>query len=167
MEAKKHSSHPHLTGEYRWGDVGQLILFILFMVIWVSDSFILQYSVFLTGIIPNAIRMPVAILVFATGGWLALRGMRQVFGTERSTPGVIRSGVFRVVRHPIYTGALLFYLGAILSTLSLASAAFWIVILIFYYGISRYEEKILIEEFGQDYLNYKKKTGMLFPRLFN
>ena len=167
MEAKKHSSHPHLTGEHRWGDMGQLILFILFMMIWVSDSFILQYSVFLTDIIPNAIRMPVAILVFVTGGWLAFRGMRQVFGSEKSKPGVISSGVFRLVRHPIYTGALLFYLGAILSTLSLASAAFWIVILVFYYRIARYEENILIQEFGQDYLNYKKKTGMLFPKVFS
>ena len=92
--------------------------------------------------------------------------MKQVFGTRREAPGVISTGVFRIVRHPIYTGALLFYLAAILSTLSLVSAAFWLLILAFYISISRYEERILTEAFGNDYLEYKKKTGMLFPKLF-
>ena len=78
---------------------------------------------------------------------------------------MIQTGVFRLVRHPIYTGALLFYLGAVLTTMSIASAAFWLLILGFYVYISRYEERILAEQFGQDYLNYKKKTGMLFPKL--
>lgn len=93
--------------------------------------------------------------------------MKAVFGSQRSEPGLLDSGVFKVVRHPIYTGAILFYLGASLITLSLASALFWLVIIAFYILISRYEERLLTEEFGQDYLNYKKKTGMLFPKLFS
>ncbi len=35
----------------------------------------------------------------------------------------------------------------------------------FYIFSCRYEERILKEAFGDDYLKYKKKTGMLFPRL--
>ncbi len=166
MEPKKHHNQPHLTGEHRWGDTGQLILFFIFMAIWIADSFIFKYSTALTEVIPNAVRMPVALVVFAAGGWLASRGMKAVFGVQRSAPGVITSGVFRHVRHPIYTGALLFYLGAILSTLSIFSALLWFVILGFYYTISRYEERILIKEFGQDYLHYRKNTGMLFPKVF-
>ena len=92
--------------------------------------------------------------------------MKAVFGTQREKPEVISEGVFHIVRHPIYTGALLFYLTAILSTLSLISAAFWLLIIGFYIYISRYEEGILTETFGNDYLEYKKKTGMLFPKLF-
>jgi protein-S-isoprenylcysteine O-methyltransferase Ste14 len=92
--------------------------------------------------------------------------MKAVFGTRREAPELISTGVFRFVRHPIYTGAILFYLAAILSTLSLVSAGFWLLIIGFYVYISRYEEKILTEAFGNDYLKYKKKTGMLFPKLF-
>jgi protein-S-isoprenylcysteine O-methyltransferase Ste14 len=69
------------------------------------------------------------------------------------------------VRHPIYTGAILFYLGASLITMSIASTAFLMIIITFYISISRYEERILVEAFGKDYLEYKKKTGMLFPKL--
>jgi len=162
---KKHTNQPHLTGEHRWGDTGQLILLLLFLLIWIFDSFFFRYTTFLRGSVPEWVRIPVASVILICGWLLARGGMRAVFGTERDKPEVIRTGVFRWVRHPIYTGALLFYLGATVITLSIASAVFWLVILIFYYLIAGYEEKILTEEFGEDYLDYRKKTGMLFPRL--
>lgn len=164
MSTKKHTDHPHLTGEHRWGDTGQLILFFVFLAIWITDSFIFHYSTFLNEQIPNAIRMPVAMAVIIAGWLFARGGMKAVFGTNRDQPEVIATGVFRMVRHPIYLGAILFYLGAILSTISLASALFWIVIIGFYTWIARYEEKILTEEFGADYINYKNKVGMFIPR---
>jgi len=115
--------------------------------------------------VPNYIRVPTAGLVLLGGWYLARGGMKAVFGTARENPEVISTGVFRIVRHPIYTGAILFYLGASLITMSIASAAFLLVIITFYITISRYEERILTEAFGNDYLEYKNKTGMLFPKL--
>ena len=91
--------------------------------------------------------------------------MKRVFGTRREKPEVIKTGVFRIVRHPIYTGALCFYLGSVIITMSIAPASFWIVILLFYIYISRYEESILTESFGEVYRTYKKETGMLFPKI--
>lgn len=166
MGTKKHEGHPHLTGEYRWGDTGQLILFFLFLGVWITDSFIFNYSTFLRDVVPDYIRIPVAGIVLICGWYLARGGMRMVFGTEREQPEVISDGVFRIVRHPIYTGALLFYLGSVCITLSIASAVFWLLIVVFYFLISRYEERILKETFGEEYSSYMKKTGMLFPRLF-
>jgi protein-S-isoprenylcysteine O-methyltransferase Ste14 len=165
MDTKKHPDHPHLTGEYKWGDRGQLILLLLFLLIWITDSFLFHYSTFLTEIISNPIRLSVAGLVLIPGWLLARGGMKAVFGTVRSQPELIQTGVFRIVRHPIYLGALLFYLAAIVSTLSIASAGFWIIILLFYGYISKYEERILIEEFGDEYLKYRKRVGMLFPKI--
>lgn len=166
MDTKKHEGNPHLTGEYRWGDMGQLILLFVFLGIWITDSFIFHYSTFLGDVVPDYLRVPLAAIILITGWILARKGMKQVFGTPREKPEVICTGVFKVVRHPIYTGALLFYLGAICITLSIASAVFWLVILGFYIMISRYEERILTEEFGEEYTLYKKQTGMLIPRLF-
>ena len=165
MSTKKHTEHPHLTGEHRWGDTGQLILLVMFLGIWVSDSFILHYSTFLVEVVSNYIRVPVAGLVLIGGWYMARGGMKAVFGTTRENPEVISTGVFRIVRHPIYTGAILFYLGATVITMSIASAAFVLIIIGFYIAIGKYEERILAEEFGNDYLEYKKKIGMLFPKL--
>ncbi len=165
MSTKKHTEHPHLTGEHRWGDTGQLILLVLFLGVWITDSFIFHYSTSLLEGVTNYIRVPAAGLVLIGGWYLARGGMKAVFGTTRENPEVISTGVFRIVRHPIYTGAILFYLGASLITMSIASAAFLLVIIAFYIRISRYEERILAEAFENDYLEYKKKTGMLFPKL--
>jgi protein-S-isoprenylcysteine O-methyltransferase Ste14 len=166
MSTKKHINQPHLTGEYRWGDAGQLVMLVLFLAIWVTDSFVYHYSTFLLYRVSEFIRIPLATLVLVSGWLLARGGMKAVFGTRRDKPELLVSGVFRIVRHPIYTGALLFYLGAILITFSIASAAFWLMIILYYYLISRYEEKILTEEFGEKYTRYRQRTGMLFPRLF-
>jgi protein-S-isoprenylcysteine O-methyltransferase Ste14 len=165
MSAKKHTEHPHLTGEHRWGDTGQLILLVMFLGIWVSDSFIFHYSTFLVEVVSNYIRVPIAALLIIAGWYMARGGMKAVFGTARENPEVISTGVFRIVRHPIYTGAILFYLGATMITMSIASAAFVLIIIGYYIAIGKYEERILAEEFGNDYLEYKKKTGMLFPKL--
>ena len=165
MSTKKHASHPNLTGEHKWGDRGQLILLFLFLGIWISDSFIFHFSTFLREEVPDYLRIAVAGIVLISGWYLARNGMKSVFGTERSEPKVISAGAFSIVRHPIYTGAILFYLGAAIITMSIVSAAFWILIIIFYIFIARYEERILTEEFGEDYLKYKRKTGRLFPKL--
>ena len=164
MSTKKHTKHTHLAGEHRWGDMGQLILFFMFLGVWITDSFLFQYSTLLGEVVPDYIRVIAAGLVLLAGWYLARGGMKAVFGTVREKPEIINSGVFRIVRHPIYLGAILFYLGATLITMSIASAALWLFIIGFYIGISRYEEHILTEAFGNDYLEYKKKTGMLFPK---
>ncbi len=166
MSTKRHQAHPHLTGEHRWGDLGQLILLILFLAIWITDSFIFHYSTFLMNTIPDYLRIILAGIVIISGWYLARSGMKAVFGTKRAEPTVIKDGIFKIVRHPIYTGALHFYLGATLITMSIASAAVWVLAIIFYILIAGYEERILIAKFGEDYLRYKKEVGMLFPRLF-
>ena len=50
-------------------------------------------------------------------------------------------------------------------TFSLASAGLWILIILFYWFISRYEEKVLLDLFGPDFEAYRKKVPMLFPLL--
>ncbi len=118
------------------------------------------------GKIPDYIRVPLASLVLVNAWILARRGMKAVFGTEREKAELIDTGVFRVIRHPIYARAILFYLGAILITLSIISAAFWLVIVAAYILIARYEERILAEAFGLKYISYKRKSGMFLPKIF-
>lgn len=164
MNTRKHSGYPHLTGEHKYGDLGQVILLIIYLGVWITDSLIFHYSTFLIEIVPDYIRIPLAGIVLILAWLLVRRGMKVVFGTKREGRELFTGDVFGIVRHPIYTGALLFCAGASIITLSLASMGCCIPIALFYYYISKYEERILSEEFGDDYLNYKKKVGMLFPK---
>ena len=89
----------------------------------------------------------------------------MVFGEAREEPRVIRKGVYNIVRHPMYLGALLLYLGLLVSTFSLIAAGIWVVIIIFYYFNSKHEEKLLLDKFGKDYEDYNNEVPMLIPRI--
>lgn len=160
---KHHAGRKDLTGEHWLGDAIQLILLILFLTVWILDSFLLDFSTFPAAYVPGFIRWPAGVILLVMGSYLARSGMKAVFGTPQETPHVITRGVFSVVRHPIYLAAILFYAGLICMTLSLASAALLLVIIPFYRFISRYEETLLTERFGNEYREYMGKVPMLFP----
>ncbi len=163
---KVHKGRPDLSGEHIWGDIGQMVLFILFFTIWIVDSFVLKISTLPGESISWSIRFPLAGVILVLSSCLALSGMQAVFGHKREHPVIIREGVFNRVRHPIYLSAILLYLGLIVLTLSILSAIFWFIIILFYYFISRYEEKILIHEFGNQYKEYMDEVPMLLPTPF-
>ncbi|MBN1265072.1 MAG: isoprenylcysteine carboxylmethyltransferase family protein [Anaerolineales bacterium] len=165
LDSKIHMKREDLAGENKLGDAGQLILFLIFLAVWIIDSFILKFSI--VAVNPNLllIRIPLGIGILFIAGYLAKSGLGIVFGQVRETPRVIREGVFKLVRHPIYLGAILLYPGLLAFSLSVLAAIIWAVIIVFYYYISRYEEKLLLEKFGSDYEEYIKEVPMFIPRL--
>lgn len=164
-EQPGHKGREDLAGEHPFGDAGQLILLVIFLLVWVGDSFIFRFSTFPAHYLSVFIRLPLGVL-FLIGAWyFAKEGMRIVFGEERAEPAVIRKGVFNRVRHPVYLGCILFYIGLVVFTISLFSALVCIAIIIFYHVISRYEERLLSARFGGDYEQYKKSVPMWIPRL--
>jgi protein-S-isoprenylcysteine O-methyltransferase Ste14 len=109
--------------------------------------------------------IPLGIIVLLIAGYFARNSLRIVFGEERETPGVIRKGMFGRVRHPIYLGALLLYLGLLLLRFSFAAIIIWLVIIAFYHLIARYEEQLLLKKFDKDYANYMREVPMWIPRM--
>jgi len=52
-----------LTGEHRLGDAGQLILFLIFLAVWITDSFFFKYSSFLNNYIPPAVQITLGAIL--------------------------------------------------------------------------------------------------------
>jgi protein-S-isoprenylcysteine O-methyltransferase Ste14 len=79
---------------------------------------------------------------------------------------LVTSGVFRYIQHPIYSAFCLFYIPAIVI---MTGFAFGLVLpFVFYLLIRRYipyEERYLEERFGDEYIEYRKRTGRIFPRV--
>jgi protein-S-isoprenylcysteine O-methyltransferase Ste14 len=151
-------------GEHPIGDVGQLILLGLFLVIWVGDSFFLKKSTFLSVSIPLYVRL--TILGFSLiAAFFLIKSGHVVINHKQHPSGLILSGAFRYVRHPLYLGSILSYLGMAVATASLFSLALLIIICLFYNYIASYEEKLLEERFGEAYRSYKKKTGKWVPKI--
>ena len=154
-----------LTGEHAVSDIGQIVLACLFAVTWIADTFIFKYTTFLNQYLPLGIRIPPGIVLLILSSYLARRGLSIVFGEERKKPGVIRKSVFNVVRHPIYLSEILLYLGLLMLSISLAAAVVWIIAIGFLHYISRYEERLLLARFGQEYEEYMREVPMWIPRL--
>jgi protein-S-isoprenylcysteine O-methyltransferase Ste14 len=151
-------------GEHPFGDAGQLILLGLFLAVWAGDSFFMQKSTFLLDYVPLSIRLVILSLALITAVYLFMSGHVVVSHEERPT-SVVATGAFRYVRHPLYLGAILFYLGLAVSTASLFSLVLLVVIFLFYNYIAGYEERLMEIRFGEDYVSYKKRTGKWLPRI--
>jgi protein-S-isoprenylcysteine O-methyltransferase Ste14 len=154
-----------INGEHPWGDAGQLILAGLFLLVWVLDSFFIHATTFLTRYIPWPIRLIILIAAVITA-LVLLRSAHFVVSQEKRPAMVITSGAFRYTRHPIYLASLLIYAGLTFSTASFASLALLIGVFVFHDYISSYEEAILEAKFGDEYRNYRAKTGKWIPRFW-
>ena len=154
-----------IAGEYRWGDVGQLLLLVIFIIGMVSDLFILNISRSWQNVIPWYYRVIIFVPLFLISGYLVQNGLKKVFKEERKELKVIRSGVFGVARHPIYLGSILIFLSFTVLSLSIIALIIWFVIIVFYYYLCRYEEKLLIGKLGKKYRDYMKEVPMLIPRI--
>ena len=87
----------------------------------------------------------------------------QVVATQKNQK-LIESGPYRLVRHPSYTGALLILIGIGLSVKSWAAILTILLIFTIAYGYRIYiEEKAMISQFGEEYVQYKKKTKRIIP----
>jgi protein-S-isoprenylcysteine O-methyltransferase Ste14 len=154
-----------LTGEHFIGDAGQIILAILFAVVWITDSFFFHYTTFLNEFLSQWLRLPPAFFFLILSGYLARTGLSMVFGEIREDSTVIRKGVFNWVRHPIYLSEILLYLGMLLISVSLAAGVVWLMAIAFLHYISRLEEKLLLARFGEAYEQYMQEVPMWIPRL--
>ena len=152
------------NGEHPLGDVGQLASLGVFLVVWVTDSFFLKKSTFLAVYVPDYLRLGILVLAIATAMYCMKSG-HVVIGHSRRPEGLITTGAFRYVRHPLYLASLVAYLGMVLSSLSLFSLAVFIGILIFHNYIATYEEHLLEAKYGEEYRTYKAKTGKWIPGL--
>ncbi|MBX7226928.1 MAG: isoprenylcysteine carboxylmethyltransferase family protein [Chitinophagales bacterium] len=88
------------------------------------------------------------------------------FSTSKETKTeFVTDGLSEIVRHPMYVGTLLIMVGFLIVEFQWKTLM-TISILFGYLQIGIYfEEKKLVREFGEDYLQYKKKTPKLL--LFN
>jgi protein-S-isoprenylcysteine O-methyltransferase Ste14 len=161
-----HENRPDLAGEHKFTDAGQIILLLVFLSVWILDSFIFRFSTILADYVRWYFRFIPSLFMLAIGLFISWKGVSIVFGEKRDPPQVITKSVFALVRHPVYFGSILSILGLVIMTLSILSFIIWLMAVIFYYYVSRYEEKLLVARFGKEYEDYMRKVPMLFPLKF-
>ena len=154
-----------LGGERRFNDACQILLFAVFVAAVVLDLAVLDLSAPIQRAVPLLFRLPAALVVLSLALYLGWSSMNTVFGEVRESLQVIRHGLYGVVRHPMYLGAMLVYLGVCLLTLSVLGFGVFGIVIIYYVGTCRYEENLLIRKLGDKYRQYRAEVPMFIPRL--
>jgi protein-S-isoprenylcysteine O-methyltransferase Ste14 len=109
-----------------------------------------NYVIFIIGMILTLLSVLVWILAFKEIG--IIPGIRQ-------KSKIITSGIYGIVRHPIYLGNILMPLGLALAFRARYALLYAPVMIIFFAVTIFIEEESLTEEYGEEYLTYKKKVG--------
>jgi len=79
-------------------------------------------------------------------------------------PEFVRKGMHAYIRHPLYAGLLLIFLGFFFFDPILASLVHLICLIVYLPAGIYFEEKKLIQIFGESYAQYKKEVPALCPR---
>ena len=112
--------------------------------------------------IGQVVALVLLLIAFLQTDSLSFVGLSQLFKEEK--PGaLVTRGLYRVVRHPLYTfSLLLIWLSPTVSQNSLTvyiGSTFYVLVGIYF------EERKLLAEFGEAYAKYKKNIPMLIPGL--
>jgi protein-S-isoprenylcysteine O-methyltransferase Ste14 len=102
------------------------------------------------------------ILLFIGFG-IFIQGWRQLYRAKEENR-LATDGLYSLVRHPQYTGLFIGLFGeGVIHWPTIFSVGLFPVIVIAYVLLAKREEKKVIEEFGEEYLQYKRNVPAFLP----
>ena len=93
------------------------------------------------------------MLIIGIGWWQIHRGDGEL----------VTGGIYRFIRHPQYLGMFLLTTGMMIQWPTIPTLIMWPILLINYYRLSQREDNELIDEFGDEYEEYRQKTPAFLP----
>lgn len=152
-----------------WLDIFFLVIISIGMVIPLVYVFTSRLD-FANYYLPDWVGWLGAIIIL-DAAWLLFLSHRDLGRHWTVTVGLreghtlITSGIYKYIRHPMYAAHLVWAIGQIMILHNwIAGYSFLVTMLPFYFYRTWKEEEMLIEEFGDEYREYKRKTGALFPK---
>lgn len=80
---------------------------------------------------------------------------------------IIETGLYKFIRHPGYLGQIIIFLGISISISNwLSIFAMMLSISLAYLYRIKVEERYMVEQIGEKYLNYQNRTKRLIPMIF-
>lgn len=118
------------------------------------------------------------IVMQITGFSISLVGIgvaksaRRILGTNwthareyqvKKKQELITAGIYKYLRHPIYIGFTLYFIGAELVAKSWLVVPMTVIAFAFAYAQGKREEKLLLSHYGKEYRQYMRRSKMLIP----
>jgi protein-S-isoprenylcysteine O-methyltransferase Ste14 len=136
----------------------QFILFVVYMIPITEITFATGSVLDLIGITLLTLGISIGLLSV-----IQLNKNLSPFPTPITGGELIETGLYKYIRHPIYTGILSTLLGYGLYSGSGYKIFITITLLVLFFYKSKYEEKKLSSVFSE-YPEYMKKTGRFLPK---
>jgi protein-S-isoprenylcysteine O-methyltransferase Ste14 len=110
--------------------------------------------------LPEAINITLSLLLVIIGVVFILGAFFKIGSVPslKAKSNLVTQGVYGIVRHPIYAGTILTFLGLILFKNALGSLFYFPVSIGLYFLMTIFEERSLINEYGQEYLDYQRNV---------
>ena len=106
-------------------------------------------------------------LVIRINSILTLKQQFTYTVTKIENHKLIESGLYKVIRHPGYLGQLIIFLGISTSLSNWLSVLLMIIAVLFGYIYRiNIEERFMINQMGQKYIDYQKRTKKLIPMIY-
>ena len=110
-----------------------------------------------------AVLMGVAFSIWAR---LMLGGNWSNRVTVKENHTLVRTGPYRIVRHPIYSGILLGMFGSALQRGGIRCFIGVLICALSFWLKTRAEEHFMVQSFGEQYLQYRHRVKALAPFIF-
>jgi len=100
--------------------------------------------------------------------WAVIIGGLVIMGKawkqiHKANGKLVTSGLYRLVRHPQYSGLFLITVGLLIQWPTIITAAMWPILMLMYYRLARREEREMEMEFTEKYTEYKQRVPMFVP----
>ncbi len=121
---------------------------------------------------PLALRQIVSWVLLAASFGLAiysyilLRSRGEAVGGIEHTSRVVATGVYRLIRHPLYASLALFACGAMLKRISTVAVVLTVAACAFLVLTALTEERENLRKFGPAYAEYLRSTRRFIPFVF-
>jgi protein-S-isoprenylcysteine O-methyltransferase Ste14 len=102
-------------------------------------------------------------LYFAVDGFLLLRRIGKPDSNFENTSVLVKNGLYKYIRHPLYLSLFLLGTGIMFKNPGLKQICLGLLNLGAVCITARIEEKEMIARFGEDYITYMKETWMFIP----
>lgn len=99
-------------------------------------------------------------------GFLRLKREGKSKDALENTTVLVKSGIYRYIRHPLYCSLLLLGTGIMFKSLGSLQIIAGAVNAIAVFITTKIEEKEMIPRFGEQYIDYMKETKMFIPFIF-
>jgi protein-S-isoprenylcysteine O-methyltransferase Ste14 len=134
------------------------ILFLLNYRVWFTDPFspihILSWLLLIFSIYP------------VTAGFILLKSEGKPDSNFENTSVLVKSGIYRYIRHPLYLSIFLLGTGIVLKLPGTVQIILGVINMTAIFFTAKIEEKEMIARFGDEYRDYMKETRMFIPYIF-